>query len=156
MNAASWLEGLPAPEKWRTLLLAHGPRIATWTLAVLLAVQAAIIVTGLGGATRSPAGTGTGGPPHAMAQHSVDIMSITNAHLFGTAPIVAGPQGGPGGEPRPTTLPLVLTGIISADDPQNGLAILGQTAANAKVFAVGDNVPGGGAKLHAVYSDKVI
>jgi len=156
MNAASWLEGLPAPEKWRTLLLAHGPRIATWTLAVLLAVQAAVIVTGLGGATRSPAGTGTGGPPHVMAQHSVDVMSITNAHLFGTAPIVAGPQGGPGGEPRPTTLPLVLTGIISADDPQNGLAILGQTAANAKVFAVGDNVPGGGAKLHAVYSDKVI
>ena len=155
MNAASWLEGLPAPEKWRTLLLAHGPRIATWTLAVLLAVQAAVIVTGLGGATRSSAGTGTGNTPHVMARRSVDVMSITNAHLFGTAPIVAGPQGGPGGEPRPTTLPLVLTGIISADDPQNGLAILGQSAANAKVFAVGDNVPGG-AKLHSVYSDKVI
>jgi len=54
MNAASWLEGLPAPEKWRTLLIAHGPRIATWTLAVLLAVQAAVILTGLGGASRSP------------------------------------------------------------------------------------------------------
>ena len=52
MNAASWLEGLPRTEKWRTLLLAHGPRIATWTLAVLLAVQAAVIVTGLGGASR--------------------------------------------------------------------------------------------------------
>jgi general secretion pathway protein C len=152
MNAASWLEGLPAPEKWRTLALAHGPRIATWTLAVLLAVQAAVIVTGLGGASRSPA-TGTGqvlAPP----RRSVNIAAIENVHLFGSAPVAANAQSD--GTARPTTLPLVLTGIISADDPQNGLAILGQSAANAKVFAVGDNVPGGGAKLHAVYSDKVI
>jgi len=54
MNAA-WLEGIPAPEKWRALLLAHGPRIATWALAVALAIQAAVIVTGLGGASRSKA-----------------------------------------------------------------------------------------------------
>ena len=52
-------------------------------------------------------------------------------------------------------MPLVLTGIIAAEDPQNGLAILGQTAASAKVYAVGDNVPGG-AKLHSVYSDRVV
>jgi len=150
MNAASWLDGLPAPEKWRTLLLAHGPRIATWTLAVLLAVQAAVIVTGLGGATRVPAGT----PPQLSARtRAVDTAMIANAHLFGTAPVVAASQ-----DPRnaqQTTLPLVLTGIISADDPQNGLAILGQTAQSAKVFAVGDNVPGG-AKLHLVYSDYVL
>ena len=37
MNAASWLEGLPQADKWRALVLARGPRIATWTLAVLLA-----------------------------------------------------------------------------------------------------------------------
>ena len=151
MNAASWLEGIPAPEKWRTLLLAHGPRIATWTLAVLLAVQAAVIVTGLGSAgrsTRLPEERRIAPPPH-----SVDIVSISNAHLFGTAPVVQSAQDI--NSARPTSMPLVLTGIISADDPQNGLAILGQNAASAKVFAVGDNVPGG-AKLHAVYSDKVI
>jgi general secretion pathway protein C len=49
----------------------------------------------------------------------------------------------------------VLTGIIAGNDPQNGLAILGQTAQTAKVFAVGDTVPGG-AKLHAVYTDRVV
>jgi general secretion pathway protein C len=152
MNAASWLEGIPAPEKWRTLLLAHGPRIATWTLAVLLAVQAAVIVTGLGGASRIP-GAGTNNSVVSTPRRSVDIMSVTNAHLFGTAPVVQSAQRD--GDARPTSMPLVLTGIISADDPQNGLAILGQNAASAKVFAVGDNVPGG-AKLHAVYSDKVI
>ena len=151
MNAASWLEGLPAPEKWRTLLIAHGPRIATWTLAVLLAVQAAVILTGLGGASRAPA-AGTG-PSVASPRHSVNVFAITNAHLYGAAPVVANAQD-PSNAPR-SSLPLVLTGIISADDPQNGLAILGQTAATAKVFAVGDNVPGG-AKLHSVYSDRVV
>jgi general secretion pathway protein C len=150
MNAASWLEGLPAPEKWRTLLLAHGPRIATWTLAVLLAVQAAVILTGLGGASRSPAmgaNTAVAVPPH-----QVDVAAIVNARLFGTPTALE--NRNPGEAPQ-STLPLVLTGIISADDPQNGLAILGQTAASAKVFAVGDNVPGG-AKLHSVYSDHVL
>jgi general secretion pathway protein C len=150
MNAASWLDGLPAPEKWRTLLLAHGPRIATWTLAVLLAVQAAVIVTALPGATRVPT-AGTNGMQQRRS-HTVNVPMIANADLFGKAAVVAS------GDPRnaqQTTLPLVLTGIISADDPQNGLAILGQTAQSAKVFAVGDNVPGG-AKLHLVYSDYVL
>jgi general secretion pathway protein C len=150
MNAASWLEGLPAPEKWRTLVIAHGPRIATWTLAVLLAVQAAVILTGLGGASRAPA---AGTIPVAVPRHSVNVLVVTNAHLFGFTPAVASAQD-PTNAPR-SSLPLVLTGIISADDPQNGLAILGQTAATAKVFAVGDNVPGG-AKLHSVYSDRVV
>ena len=36
MNAASWLEGLPPPDKWRPLVLTHGPRIATWVLAFAL------------------------------------------------------------------------------------------------------------------------
>ena len=152
MNAATWLEGIPAPEKWRTLLLAHGPRIATWTLAVLLAVQAAVIVTALPGATKVP-GAGTRPQIGGGFKRSVNIALISNAHLFGQPPVERVAQSD--GTAPITSLPLVLTGIISADDPQNGLAILGQTAQNAKVFAVGDNVPGG-AKLHAVYNDKVI
>jgi general secretion pathway protein C len=151
MNAASWLEGLPAPEKWRTLLLAHGPRIATWTLAVLLAVQAAVIVTGLGSTSRSrAAGTGT---LVAVPRHMVDVSTIVNAHVFGAAPQAAG-QGDPRDAPA-TTMPLMLTGIMAGDDPQYGLAILGQNAQSTKVYAVGDNVPGG-AKLHSVFSDRVV
>src|ERR1700758_2500435 len=90
MNAASWLEGLPAPDKWRPLLIAHGPRIATWVLAVLLAVQAAVIVTGLGGAGRQPAtamGTNVAAP-----RHVVDIAAITNTHFFGAPPVIASAQ----------------------------------------------------------------
>ena len=152
MNAASWLEGLPAPEKWRTLLLAHGPRIATWTLAVLIAVQAAVIVTGLGGASSSTRAAGAG-TVIASQRHMVDVAAITNAHLMGFTPAVVSAQD-PSQAPI-SSVPLVVTGIMAANDPRYGLAILGQTAQSTKVYAVGDNVPGG-AKLHSVYSDRVV
>jgi general secretion pathway protein C len=151
MNAASWLEGLPPPDKWRTLVLTHGPRIATWVLAFALAVQAAVIVTNLSGSTKPPKM-----PPAALLQshtQSVDVAAIVSAHLMGEAPIPKVAQD-PSHAPQ-SSLPLVLVGIIAADDPENGLAILGENAAAAKVYAVGDNVPGG-AKLHSVLSDKVI
>ena len=54
-----------------------------------------------------------------------------------------------------TAMPLVLTGIIAGNDPQNGLAILGPNAQSAKVYAVGDMIAGG-PKLHSVYSDRVV
>lgn len=156
MNAASWLEGLPAPAKWRELLLAHGPRIATWTLSLALGVQAAIIVTDLVGASRAPlvASSAPVGPaPGPAARRGVDIAAITASHLFGA----------PKTEPTPvdaanapqTSMPLVLSGTIAGEDPRRGLAILGSSASSAKVYAVNDSVPGG-ARLHSVYSDRVL
>jgi general secretion pathway protein C len=149
MNATSWLENLPAPERWRALLLKEGPRLATWALALGLGVQGALIVTDLasGGGRRAttPAVRATG-PARAL-----DLAAITNAHLFGAAPA---PKQDGANAPQ-TSIPLVLTGTIAGNDPQIGLAILGQTAQTAQVHAVGDNVPGG-AKLHSVYSDRVV
>ena len=147
MNATSWLEGLPAPERWRALLLGEGPRVATAILIVALCAQAAFIVTDLAGGGRSvkPAAQA------AVRAHPLDLTAIVNAHLAGVAP-----QATPDGQDvRPSNIPLVLTGTIAGNDPQNGLAILGQTPQTAKVYAVGDNVPGG-AKLHSVYSDRVV
>src|SRR5215470_11865696 len=149
MNAASWLESVPAQERWRALLLKEGPRLATWTLALGLGVQGALIVTDLasgGGRSASAPTVRAPGPIRAL-----DLPAITNAHLFGAAPLA--PQDG-ANAPQ-TTIPLVLTGTIAGNDPQNGLAILGQTAQTAKVYAVGDTVPGG-PKLHSVYSDRVV
>jgi general secretion pathway protein C len=153
MNAASWLEGLPPPDKWRTLALTHGPRIATWVLAFALAVQAAVIVTNLAGSSHPPK---VAAPPLIASSQSetVDVAAITSAHLFGEAPVEAAPKAD-ASTAQQTSLPLVLVGIIAADDPKDGLAILGENAAGAKVYAVGDNVPGG-AKLHEVLTDKVI
>jgi general secretion pathway protein C len=149
MNAASWLEGLPASERWRALLRTDAPRLATWVLALALGVQAAFIVTDLAGAGRAAHGAVT--PPRPFQQRVTDVAAITNAHLFGAAPV---PKPSDANAPE-TSMPLVLTGIIAGNDPQNGLAILGPNAQTAKVHAVGDTVPGG-AKLHSVYTDRVI
>src|SRR3984893_5563015 len=149
MNAASWLEALPASDRWRARLLRDGPRIATWILAIALGVQAAVILTDLVAARRG----GTGGTVRQGPARSrlVDLAAITNAHLFGAAPALRQD----GSNAPQTSMPLVLTGIIAGNDPQNGLAILGPSAQTTKVYAVGDSVPGG-AKLHSVYSDRVV
>ena len=153
MNAASWLESLPPPDKWRSLALAHGPRIATWVLAFALAVQAAVIVTNVAGSSRPPKGA-SGPISPSKKTETVDVAAITEAHLFGEAPVAARPGQNAANAPQ-TSLPLVLVGIIAADDPQNGLAILGENAAGAKVYAVGDNIPGS-AKLYQVFGDHVV
>jgi general secretion pathway protein C len=153
MNAASWLEGLPPPDKWRALLLSRGPRIATWILAFALAVQAAVIVTNLAGSSH-PSKVAPSPVPQASRTQTVDVAAITSAHLFGEPPVAARPLQDAANAPQ-SNLPLVLVGIIAADDPQDGLAILGENAAGAKVYAVGDNIPGG-AKLHQVLAEKVV
>ena len=148
MNAASWLEGLPASDRWRALLKSEGPRLATWVLGAALGVQAALIVLDLAGGKRAAPAAASHAP---LRSHTLDLATITNAHLFGSAPVL---QQDAANAPQ-TNMPLVLTGIIAGNDPQNGLAILGPNAQSAKVYAVGDNVPGG-AKLHSVYTDRVV
>ncbi|HUA88043.1 MAG TPA: type II secretion system protein GspC [Steroidobacteraceae bacterium] len=147
MNAASWLEGLPAQERWRALLLREGPRIATWVLALALGVQAALIITDLASGSPKAAAVAT----QATHARPLDLATITNAHLFGTAPIAKQDAA----NAPATSIPLVLTGIIAGNDPQNGLAILGPTPQATKVYAVGDTIAGG-PKLHSVYSDRVV
>jgi general secretion pathway protein C len=150
MSAASWLESIPGVEKWRPLFFTRGPRVATWLLALALGVQAAMIVTDL-------AGVGTAPSPGVMAAASgarrapIDVAAITNTHLFGVAPTAAGN----GANAPQTSMPLVLTGVIAANDPRDGLAILGPSVSATKVYAVGDDIPGG-ARLHAVLSDHVL
>ncbi|MGH8284320.1 MAG: type II secretion system protein GspC [Steroidobacteraceae bacterium] len=150
MNAAAWLPTLPPTDRWRSVLLARAPQIATWVLALAIAVQAAIMVTNLAGVDGESGLDGPAAPPPAARQR-VDVAAIANSHLFGE------PRADPSSaEDAPqTNMPLVLTGIIAADDPQNGLAIVGESAVAARVRAVGDSLPGG-ARLHAVYSDRVL
>jgi len=154
MNAATWIEGIPAPGKWREILVSHGPRIATWTLVLALSVQAAVIVTDLAGSSQEPdvpaAPAGAIAPP---ANRSVNVAAITNAHLFGNAE--PEPVAATGADAPQTSAPLVLTGIIAADNPKNGFAIVGESATSAKVYAVGDNLPGG-VRLHEVLGDRIL
>jgi general secretion pathway protein C len=50
---------------------------------------------------------------------------------------------------------LVLTGVFAANDPTKGLAMIGESAQAAKVYAVGATVRAG-TRLHSVYVDRVI
>ena len=153
MNAAAFLANLPPPDRWRSLMLQHGPRIATWVLALALGVQAALIVTDLtGGKARGRSASSAPTTPPPPAAPRVNAATIANAGLFGAPKPAVNANAA---NAAPTNIPLVLTGVIAASDPRNGLAILGENAAAAKVYAVGDIVPGG-VKLHSVFSDKVI
>jgi general secretion pathway protein C len=150
MSTVSWLagQGLPAS---RTQMVARAPQMAVWVLAAALGVQAAVIVTHL-------AGSGGGPAPHdpavagGRAHPPLNLAALANGHLFGTPP--APPPVDDANAP-PTNMPLVLTGIISAADPKSGLAIIGTSASNSRVYPVGERVPGN-ARVHAVYFDRVL
>ena len=150
MNAVSWPE--QAGGAWRALLVARAPQLAAGALALLLGVQAALILTRLAGAS-APHADATPPPVTAVATPArLDIAAVAATHLFGNPPA---PPPVDDAHAPPTSIPLVLTGIMAAPDPRAGLAILGQTATTAKVYAVGERVAGG-PLLHAVYVDRVL
>jgi hypothetical protein len=128
-------------------VLARRPRIATSVLLACLAIEAGVIVTRNLGQT---AATPSAPAPAVAAQprRSVDLRSIVDAHLFGQAAVAST-------DAPPTSIPLVLAGVLALQDPNQGMAILGPTAAQAKLYAVGSAVPGG-ARLRAVYRDRVL
>jgi general secretion pathway protein C len=107
------------------------------------------------GAQRTTAsGPSVAAPVQAPAAPTFDVATIVNAHLFG----VAGATDAGASDPNAvaaTQMALVLVGTIAHADPANGYAIIGDSAANAKVYGVGKTITGG-TKLHAVYPDRVI
>jgi general secretion pathway protein C len=152
MNLDAVLKGLPPPEAWGSALATHGPTIAAWLLGLALAVQAGLVVTDLAGAKPVLPPTDAASPAPPGVQR-LDLVTLVNAHLFGEA--ASTPVAGDAASAPQTTMALVLAGVLADEDPQRGIAILGETAQGAKVFSVGQSVPGG-AKLHAVYGDRVI
>lgn len=93
-------------------------------------------------------------PPASATQarpKGVDVQAIVNARLFGSAQNVEPTQG----PTRETQLPLVLSAVFAAQEPEKGLAVIGDSAQQAKVYSVGDTVRSG-TKLHSVYADRVV
>jgi general secretion pathway protein C len=134
---------------WRSAALARAPQVATFVLALALAAQLALIVVNLSGRSRK-----TPPPPPVATQSTppLDISGLVNAHLFGNASVQA---SGDAANAPPSSMPLVLAGILATDDPKEGMAIIGESAQAAKVVSVGAQVPGG-AQLHSVYADRAI
>jgi general secretion pathway protein C len=81
----------------------------------------------------------------------VDVQAIVSANLFGKAQDQAAATG-----PAPETqLNLVLSAVFASEDPEKGLAIIGESAQQTKVYSVGDTIRSG-TRLHEVYVDRVI
>jgi len=159
MNSSSILSGIRGlgPELLAGSIASRLPSIVTWVLVVAIGVQAAVIVRDLI-PSQPPAvvtaSAPSSGPGAGISRSAVDVQSIINAHLFGVANPAEQVAGDPSDAPE-TQLSLVLAGTITASDPKIGFGIIGESAAAAKLYSVGDSVPGG-ARLHAVYGDRVI
>lgn len=152
MHASEWLQSLSSLERWGPMVAARAPQLVTWILALALAVQAALILTNLAGADTPP--TDEASPPAASAAPArrTDLAALINAHFFGAA---SAPQAANTDNAPQTSMSLVLAGVLAQEDPQQGYAIVGESAAAAKLFAVGDSIPGG-ATLRSVYSDRIL
>ncbi len=158
MNSSSLLSGIRGlgPELLASHLTARLPTIVMWVLVMALGIQAAVIVRDLIPEQQPLAAAASAQVPSSRnkSRRAVDIQSIVNAHLFGVADPAEQAVGDPADAPQ-TRLSLVLAGTIAASDPKLGFGIIGESAANAKLYSVGDSVPGG-VRLHAVYGDRVI
>jgi general secretion pathway protein C len=91
---------------------------------------------------------------------SVDVQSIADAHLFGVASKDDETQ-----QVTPTQITddlpdtrltnLLLKGTIASDFPEDSAAIIADGNQEEQVYAIGEPVTSG-AKLHAVYADRVV
>lgn len=142
LSAQQWLE--------------RATRTLPKALSVVLIVAIAWQLVQLTWLLLEPAPDTDAGPIEASTTTSarpkgVDVQQIVNAKLFGTAQSAA-PVAGPAPE---TQLNLVLSAVFASADPDKGLAIIGESAQQTKVYSVGDSIRSG-TRLHAVYPDRVI
>ncbi len=124
------------------------PSLLTFVFIAVLAAQlAALLWRALGSA-------GPESPPPPLAgtdeAPAIDLAAIVNAHLFGIADTAGDPSLAPA-----TSANLTLAGTLAGREPEHGWAIIGASGQAARVYATGASLPGG-AKLAAVYPDRVI
>jgi general secretion pathway protein C len=92
-------------------------------------------------------------PPPMPTSNATDIQAVINAHLFGVAQ--AEPESRPEDAP-PIQSNLMLAGLwTDENDPKQGYAMIGESSATVKTYAVGDTVRPG-ITLHGVYVDRAI
>jgi general secretion pathway protein C len=130
-------------------LLAQLPRWILGLLIVLLGVRAALLVADLAGPPTPIARTSNSPPPPA-SRKVVDVPSILRANLFGQSPVASGPDA-------PVTNMSLRLPLVFADvkDEKHGFAAIGTNDNDVKVYGVGQDLPNG-ARLHAVYVDRVL
>jgi general secretion pathway protein C len=135
------------------LLAQRGAQLVVVVLIIAIALDSALILTrALSNDEGVPPAPTVGALPFGARSHNPQLVlaTVINGHLFGAAATM-GVADAP-----PTSMPLILTGVIAdKNHPNQGQAIIGDNAADAKLYAVGSALSGG-AHLHAVYSDRVL
>ena len=145
------MQGLRLQGEGVASVLSRAPQWVTGLLVVALGAQAALIVADLAGAGTGPAARAPAAVTAITPGAGIDLTALLGANLFGRSV----PAGSADGGAPVTSMALVLVGVLADDNPQRGLAILGPSATAARVYLTGSSVPGG-AKLHAVYADRVL
>lgn len=132
-------------------------RLAMLALCAVIGLQLAWIVAGLLGGRDLPLSDGGAfADPRRASAAAADagqatVARIAAAGLFGQA---SATLSGVGAAPA-TSLGLVLVGVFAREEPEGGRAIIGESAAAARLYAVGATLPGG-ARLLEVRGDHVI
>jgi general secretion pathway protein C len=129
-------------------LVGAAPALVSFALVLVIAAQLASLLWRVLGGVED--GAGSVEPVPEAPPPGVDIPAIVNAHLFG----VTAQSGDPSDAPA-TTANLTLAGTLAGREPERGWAIIGASGQSARVYATGASLPGG-ARLHAVYPDRVI
>lgn len=127
-------------------LLGRAPDLVATLSVVLIGAKLALLVTDLAAPRRKPGALAAPVPLPATA--AADTQTLLGAHLFGAAPVGNGPV-------QATSVPLVLAGTLAGADPARGFAIIGETAAAARLYAAGATLPVG-VRLLEVYPEHVI
>lgn len=128
-------------------LLSRAPPWIMGLLIVLFGIRAALLLVDLAGAPLPQIDVTP--PPPAATRAVVDLPAILRAYLFG--------RGAPPSQADApiTSMQLKLTGVVADIDEQRGFAMIGTSTSDQRLYRVGEAIPGG-ARLHAVYVDRVL
>ncbi len=132
------------------------PRAATVLLLAAIGALAAQAIWRAIDSGRPPPVTvesRTGWYAPAGAHDGSPLSPLTDLPVFGTLALAA-PQT-PVLAPE-TALRLRLLGLVAYDSPGQGRAIIAEEGGPERVYAVGDPVSGGQARLHRIHADRVI
>jgi general secretion pathway protein C len=150
MSSLRLLEDFRSAQGIQSVLATRAPQLAVALVAILLAIQAGYLLTLQDSGPVAPLEPRAPGATTAAGAPVLRVDALAQAHLFGQAAAPAASADAP-----LSAAQLVLAGVLSVPDPRKGMAIIGPTVANAKLYAAGATV-GGGLALHSVYPDRVL
>ena len=131
-------------------MLSNPPQLATAALVVALVAVTAHDGLGIYSALRARAGAPGPDRPRPLTSQRASIATVSGAHLFGAPP----PVSSGAIEVSDTMTTLVLTGTFATPDPAMGYALVGETAASARLHAAGSSIAQG-VLLRSVYQDHI-